>query len=127
MEYLPVISIIVTVMGFAVTYFGFIQRQQERATAQAERMTKLETKVDLFWKVVETNVGQLLKSPTHTQKDMLIDKLAHRELDIEGAELLRGILTDEMQLMGRSNGVVAYALIIARLEQILYELRAEKK
>jgi hypothetical protein len=125
MEYLPIISIIVTVLGFAITYFGFIQRQQDRATAQAERMTKLETKVDLFWRVVETNVGQLLKSPTHATKDTLLDKLAHRELTIQEAELLRGILTDEMQLKGRTDSVVAYALIIARLEQVIYELRGK--
>lgn len=58
-----------------------------------------------------------------SQQDTLLDKLAHRELDIPEAEMLRGILTDEMQLRGRENGVIAYALIIGRLEQILYELR----
>jgi Flp pilus assembly protein TadB len=126
-EYISIVALVISAGGLLFTYFGWIQKQNDRAIAQNERMTKLETKVDLFWKVVETNVGQLLKSPTHALKDTLLDKLAHRELSIEEAELLRGILTDEMQLQGRNNGVVAYALIIARLEQILFELRHEKK
>jgi hypothetical protein len=126
MEYLPLVSVVISIAGLLFTYFGFIQKQQERAIALEKRMTQIETKVDLFWKVVETNVGQLLKSPTHTEKDTLLDKLAHRSLDIPEAEKLRGILTDEMQLQGRSNGVIAYALIIARLEQVLYELELSK-
>jgi hypothetical protein len=134
MEYLPIVAIVVSVLGLLITYFGFVQKQNDRndravaqAVTQGERITKIETKVDLFWKVVETSVGSLLKSPTHTEKDVLLDKLAHRELDMPEAERLRGILTDEMQLRGRENGVIAYALIIARLEQIIYELRSEKK
>jgi hypothetical protein len=126
MEYLPVISIGITIFLFLLTYFGFIQKQQDRATAQEKRMTELETKVGLFWHVIETNVGQLLKSPTHTEKDLLLDKLAHKELDIPEAERLRSILTDEMQLKGRDNGIIAYALIIGRLEGLLYELRTEQ-
>jgi hypothetical protein len=31
-----------------------------------------------------------------------------------------------MQLAGRQNGLIAYALIIGRLEGIIYELRAEE-
>jgi hypothetical protein len=125
-QYLPIVSIVVSILGLVIVYFGFIQKQTERVVAQENRLTRIETKVDLFWKAVETNVGQMLKSPTHIEKDLLLDKLAHRELDISEAELLRSILTDEMQLRGRDNGVIAYALIIGRLEQILYELRTKK-
>jgi hypothetical protein len=120
------VAIGISVASFLITYFGFIKSGQDRAVAQEKRMTSLETKVDLFWKVVETNVGQLLKSPTHTEKDMLLDKLAHQELNIEEAEKLRSILTDEMQIKGRDNGTIAYALIIGRLEGLLYEMRMEK-
>jgi hypothetical protein len=124
--YLPIIAIAISILTFLITYFGFIQRQVATAVAQENRLTKIETKIELFWTVVERNVGQMLKSPTHTEKDVLLDKLAHRELSISEAETLRGILTDEMQLRGRENGVIAYALIIARLEQILFELRDAK-
>ena len=124
-EALPYIALVVSIGGFMLTYFGFIRGQISSAVAQEHRLAGLETKVDLFWKVVERDVGQLLKSPTHAEKDVLLDKLAHRELTIPEAEILRGILTDEMQLKGRENGVIAYALIIARLEQILYELKNE--
>ena len=126
MDWQAWLAIGISVGSFLITYFGFIRTQEDRAVEQERRMTSLETKVDLFWKVVETNVGQLLKSPTHAEKDMLLDKLAHQELNIEEAERLRSILTDEMQLKGRDNGTIAYALIIGRLEGLLYEMRMEK-
>ena len=91
-----------------------------------EDIAVLKKQMDLFWSAIEGNVGQLLKSPTHVQKDMLLDKLAHRELTLTEAETLRSILTDEMQLHGRENGIIAYALIIGRLEQIIYSLRGTK-
>lgn len=131
--YLPIIAMVVSVAGLLLSLYRQSQdnkdnqrKQMEREVAREARMSKLETKVDLFWSVVETNVGQLLKSPVHVEKDMLLDKLAHKELNIDEAERLRSILTDEMQLKGRDNGIIAYALIIGRLEGILYELRAEK-
>ena len=126
MDWQAWLAIGISVGSFLITYFGFIRTQEDRAVKQENRMTSLETKVDLFWKVVETNVGQLLKSPTHAEKDMLLDKLAHQELNIEEAERLRSILTDEMQLKGRDNGTIAYELIIGRLEGLLYEMRMEK-
>ena len=131
--YLPIIAMVVSVAGLLLSLYRQSQdnkdnqrKQMEREVAREARMSKLETKVDLFWSVVETNVGQLLKSPVHVEKDMLLDKLAHKELNIDEAERLRSILTDEMQLKGRDNGIIAYDLIIGRLEGILYELRAEK-
>lgn len=120
MDYLAIGAMVVSVAGLLITYFGFI-------LGVNERVTKVETKVELFWKVVETNVGQLLKSPVHIEKDLLLDKLAHQELTIKEAETLRSILTDEMQLKGRNDSIIAYALIIGRLEQILYELKGKKK
>lgn len=126
MEYLPIAGIAISIIGLLITYFGFVQRQSEMTRLQNERIAKIETKVDLFWKAVEINVGQLLKSPTHIEKDMLLDKLAHRELTMPEAETLRSILTDEMQLRGRDNGIIAYALIIGRLEGILFDLRSKK-
>ena len=76
MDWQAWLAIGISVGSFLITYFGFIRTQEDRAVKQENRMTSLETKVDLFWKVVETNVGQLLKSPTHAEKDMLLDKLA---------------------------------------------------
>jgi hypothetical protein len=95
----------------------------ERETAREHRMTDIETKVDLFWGVIEKNVGQLLKSPTHEHKDLLLYKLAHRELTLPEAELLRSILTDEMELRGRENGVIGFTLVLGRLEGLIYDLK----
>jgi hypothetical protein len=127
MEYLPFVSIGISLLGLIATYVKLSNDGEQRSRLQSERIAKIETKVDLFWRVVETNVGQLLKSPDHYLKDLLIDKMARRELTLPEAEQLRSILTDEMQLMGRQNGVVAYTLILGRIEQLLYDLRAKKK
>jgi MFS superfamily sulfate permease-like transporter len=137
MQYLPIAAIIISLLGLLISYLAQKesqrrwQNEQTRLQANADRerdskITRLETQVELFWKAIEGNVGQLLKSPTHIEKDLLLDKLAHRELNLTEAETLRSILTDEMQLHGRDNGIIAYALIIGRLEQIIYDLRGKK-
>jgi hypothetical protein len=137
MEYLPIAAIIISLLGLLISYLAQKESQRrwqaeqtrlQAATdkAMGEDIAVLKKQMDLFWSAIEGNVGQLLKSPTHVQKDMLLDKLAHRELTLTEAETLRSILTDEMQLHGRENGIIAYALIIGRLEQIIYSLRGTK-
>ena len=120
------ISIAISVVLFLITYFGFIQKQADRAAEQEKRMTSLETKVGLFWTVIEKNVAQLLKSPDHVEKDMLMDDLSRHELTLDNALKLRAIVTDEMQLKGRKNGILPDVLILGLLEVRIFELRQGK-
>ena len=86
------------------------------------RLTNLEVKTDLFWRCIENKVVNTLKSfPTHLDKDILLDKLLERVLTIQEAETLRTILDCEMK--NNVEQSFAYVLILARVEQIIYDLR----
>ncbi len=126
MQYIAYISIAISILGFLLTYFGFIQKQADRAVALENRLTKIEMKTDLFWETVRHAVLPLMKSPTHIEKDTLVDKLYRREITIPEAERLRAILADEMELLGRDNGVIGYVLSIGLVQRTLYDLREQQ-
>lgn len=44
------------------------------AYSMAQRVTSLETKVSLFWALIEKNMSQLLHSPHRPKLDTLLDK-----------------------------------------------------
>ena len=121
MEYLPVVSIIIAISGFLYQQFGII-------SGIKERLTSLETKMDLFWKGIEQNVIGMLKNyPTNINKDVLIDKMARGELSQEEAERLRTMLVSEVaNEKGGDGKKIAYILAIGRLEQIIFEIRKNK-
>jgi len=120
MEYLPILAIIVSLFSALGTYFGL-------AIKTEGRIATLETKVDLFWNAIEGRVIGMLKSPTHLEKDVLLDQLLHREIKLDGAQRLRTILTEELKNKKRiDNGKrLAYALALGRLEQVIYDLRGK--
>ncbi len=112
--YLSIGAMILTVIGFLFQQFSVLAGVKERLTA-------LETKMDLFWKAIEGNVIKLLKTyPTEIDKDVLLDKFSRRELSKEEAYQLRTILIGEMETT-KTNNTLAYVLLIGRLEQILHE------
>lgn len=119
-ELLPVLAISISVVGlvcgFLYQYFGVQNRLNER-------LVRVETKVDLFWTAIEGKVVEMLKSPAHLEKDELLDQLAHKEILLPGAQRLRTILSEELNNRKRiDNGKrLAYALMIGRLEQVIYE------
>jgi len=114
-ELAPYIALGVSVFGLLFTYFGFIARI-------LERLKDVETKVGLFWASIEKSIPALLKSyPTNVEKDVLLDKMVRTELTLDEAYRLRTILMEEAQRDREK--AVAYALAVARLEQIIYDLK----
>jgi hypothetical protein len=103
---LPVISIIISLAGVLFTYFAFVLKQNER-------ITRLEVKNELFWKALENKLADMLKSPTHLDKDILLDKFKDGSLTPEETKILRTILTEEFNNKEKS---FALALVISRLE-----------
>lgn len=117
--WLAVTAIVVTIVGLLVQYFGVI-------AGMKERLSSLETKVDLFWKVVEDKVTQILKSPNYFDKDLLLDKMRDRSLSLKEAEALRTIMNEEISL-NHSKHLLGSILIIARLEGIIAEARKKQE
>lgn len=113
---LPLIAVLVSLAGILGKYYKSI-------SSMKERLTRLETKMELFWKIVENNVGRLLKSPRQPRKDELLDKLSGNSLNREEAAELKEILEREFAKKGkRSQLSLAYILALGRLEQVLFDL-----
>jgi hypothetical protein len=116
---LPIIAILVSILSIIIQYFVLM-------TKVYERLAKLETKTELFWKCVEGGIVKMLKSyPTNICKDVLLDKMLHDELTLEDAQTLRTILKEEMNL--DKEKALVYVLALGRIEQVIYSLQGKKE
>jgi len=119
-DYIAIAAVIISVLGFITTYFGFIIRI-------TERLAKIETKTNLFWGMVEEKVAGSLKQPTHKVKDDLLDKLTVKNINSEEIDELLDILRDECTLDERKNLLLNYHLVISHLEVIKHENSSKGK
>lgn len=92
-----------------------------------ERLSSVETKVELFWGAIESKVVDMLKSPTNQRKDGLLDKLRDHTINMDEAMELSRILDDEVY--GRKDSVkeLASCLALGRLQQLICDLAKGKK
>ncbi len=103
--------------------------QVEIALAKVEtaigghNISDMAAKLDLFWVAMEPALKEVIKQPIHFRKDDLLDRFPNLE-DKELCEL-REILQDEMvDLKAKKDPkVLAYALMTARLDSVLYDRR----
>lgn len=133
---LSIISVVIAFGGFLLTYFGYILKLQNLISEQKTelfaklsnfenqmigRLVALETKTSLFWKVVEDGVIDMIKQPVHLEKDGLLDNF--QTLDGEGLQKLKFMLQDELLGLRKNKDpkIVAYVLMLARIDQILFE------
>lgn len=118
--YLSICAIFLTVVGLLIQHFCVL-------SAIKERLVRLETKMELFWGTIETNVSKMLKTyPTNIRKDILLDKFANKELVRDEAFELRTILIGELEATGmKRQETLAYILVIARIDQIIPWLKKE--
>lgn len=107
---LSIISLIITLIALAGQYFTTI-------SSMKERLTKLETKIELFWKTVEKAIPKLLMAPHSPRQDELLQKLSNGKLSKTEACELKGLLEEALKIKNPSK-VVAIALLLSRLEQI---------
>jgi hypothetical protein len=120
------VTIVGLIVGFVIQYFAVIMRLEERfsdaLSQMKERISAVETKMDLFWNGVKDKVINLLKSyPTYIEKDVLLDKMAHDELTLDEAQKLRTILTAEMDSdPDKSTNSWAYVLALGWLAQLIH-------
>jgi hypothetical protein len=105
-------ALIISVLGLAATYFGFVIKI-------SERMTKVETNNDVFWKILEPHMAQIIHSPTHQERDELVDKLVHSCLTIAGAARLVFMLEENIRENGDSGKKLASAFLLARVKALI--------
>lgn len=96
---------------------------------QSSKITRLETKMDLFWNAIGGSVSSLIKQPIHFKKDALMDKLIPAnisrlpETTVEELYELKAILNDDLITLReiKDPKCIAYSLAIAYIDQILYD------
>ncbi len=131
MEYLPVVSISLTILGIIIGYFGFVIKVLERLTTVETklepiinvlvRISVLENKIELFWGVVQKSMTELLHSPHTPEFDLLLEELNDNCINLEKALRLKSLLKDQL---GLSDGKkIAVAFLLARVEQIIFSLK----
>lgn len=107
-----IIAVVVSVSGLTLTHF-----RTKTSVEQGERITKLETKVELFWVLLEQNMAKILHRPTHREMDELLEKRErlepleeHEATKLEG--MLRAMIDDRSQ--SRDLRMAAAQMLAAR-------------
>ena len=112
--YIAIAAVVISVLSFIATYFGFIIKI-------TERLAKIETKTNLFWGMVEEKLAGSLKQPTHKVKDDLLDKLTVKNINDDEIDELLIILRNECTLDERKYLLLNYHLVISHLEVMKHE------
>ncbi len=137
MDYISisVAALIVSVVGVLWQYFGVILRLKDEVhqiqdTLKSdvgkvkERLIRLETKTDLFWKTVEENVPRLLMHPHTARRDELLLRMSDGQLNAsEIAELLHDLESSVSQ--EPRDLQLATILLIVRLKHRLADHETE--
>ena len=106
---LTILSVIITL---AIAYFGFVKDI-------IQRLTKLEANDKLYWTAISPHLATIIHSPTHKERDELVDKLVAGVITREEASKLRCLLEMNIQENTEGGKKLASALLLARTQMIL--------
>lgn len=112
--FLSIVSGLVSAATLLVTVFK-VYVSQER------RITRLETKMELFWDAVSGQAAEMLHHPTTPRKDELLRKLKEKTLTISELEELEQVL--QCDIVENRGTVKAFytAFVLSRVRQLLLD------
>jgi len=109
-------ELIVSIVAIVISVLSFIWGLVKYGITLENRLTKIETKTELWWNTVADQMKQLVQQPIHYRKDDLLDRFPN----ISNSELneLKEILIFEIKdLKERKDPIAAaYAIWRARVE-----------
>jgi hypothetical protein len=115
-EYFSAIAIGIALLSFLASHFGSIPQLRERLTA-------VETRLDLFWKLMEKSMASIIRSPHTPRLDELLDKLLEdKSLNLAEAEELRWLLKEKDEF-DDDKKILAKAMLLPLVEQKIYDLK----
>lgn len=131
MSVLPIISVVIAGISLYLVYVKGIREQEQRWSGVNDRLTKLETKMELIWNYVDDNMGKILHSPHTPEIDALLEKMppwsAKPLLSLFEAEKLRCLLIPDWQKETDIEKKRAYGLYLARLDSLILDRKAEAR
>jgi hypothetical protein len=113
------VRVIMDVSQFKKDFSEFKEKEFSDFKAEIATM-KLQT--ELWWEIIRKHTATLLMSyPTAICKDVLLDKMAHKELTLDDAYTLRTILSEEMKLEKKDK--LIYVLALGSIELVINDLK----
>jgi len=97
-ELLGILSLAVALVGVIINGYNSRAKLKEQAIAAEARMSAIETKLGLVWKVTEMKLVGMLHHPDPDRKeaDDLLDRYIDGQLDEPGCERLVELLRERM-------------------------------
>jgi len=121
-----VLALITLVRTFVVAGQDQSAKVHEDVTHMQERLSLVEMKLGIFWRMVEENLSGLLKKPTHLEMDALLDKLKAHTITLDECYHLRRLLeatylTDQTDKAETTNRLVAI-LVLGAVESLITQM-----
>jgi len=89
MNNIPILSIIFSVLAILL---GLYWKLSEKAVSNESRLSTMETKLNLFWKIVEQNVLTVLHHPDREEIDRVIDsRMASMHSSEVGSDYIKSL------------------------------------
>ena len=82
----------------------------------SNRLTQLEARYEIFWKVLEPHLAGIIHSPEHLDRDGLVGKLVKGTLIQEEVGLLIPMLEESINENHDKDKRLAFALLLARVK-----------
>lgn len=117
---------ILAVIGTFISSISLIITVFKVYVNQERRLTKLETKMELFWKAVGDRVMDMLHHPELARRDMLSEKVKARTITLAELEELEELLECELHedKNKKSQKGLVVALGIAYVKTLLLDCYA---
>lgn len=121
------ISLVAVIISAVTFFFAYVKGIRE----QEQRITKLETKMELIWNYVDDNMGKILHSPHTPEIDVLIEKMPPFSnkplLSLFEAEKLKCLLIPHWEKEKDPYRKKVYGLYLARLDSLIIDKKDEKR
>lgn len=102
-----------------------IDERLEELTGLTRAVDLLTERMELYMKVLDPHLAQVLHSPLHQIRDELVDRLVAGDLTPEAAQTLAVELKELLAAEDRADKKLAAALLLARVEWDLAKNRPE--
>lgn len=114
-----VIGVATLLLTTLLTYFAFVVKTNSR-------LVKLETGYEVFWKVLEPHLANIIHSPIHVRRDELVEKMVTGKLSREEGYELLPMLKECFNNCNTPDQKIAAALLLARLS-VIANIKEKKK
>lgn len=121
--FLPLLVAIIGAISAIVTAYVKTKGIAVSVKTTNERITVLETKMELFWDLLKKNIAKVLHSPHTPELDALLDKLVNKKKAMAQEEMheLKKYLEDAL-IVSKKEDALAIAILLTTVE---YQLTVE--